>query len=158
MIRVRPIHAILVVGLLASLVGFANWALDGGLGHAGYERVRPDAQGRVEIDTSAIGKSEVRYYRFLNAGNQEVKFFVGRDRHGALQVAFDASESHAQLGRGFRHEGDWMVDNKCDSASRLENVNEGGHGCRPVALAHRVQGDRVILAEDDVLRGWRYFR
>jgi len=158
MVRVRPIHALLVVGLVAVLVGFANWAWDGGLGHAGYERVRPDAQGRLEIDASAIGKSEVRYYRFLNAGNQEVKFFVGRDRHGTLQVAFDASESHAQLGRGFRHEGDWVVDNKCDSASRLENVNEGGHGCRPVPLPHRVEGDRVILAEADVLRGWRYFR
>jgi uncharacterized membrane protein len=158
MARVRPPHALLIVVLLSLLVGFANWAWDGGLGQAAYERVRPDPQGRVIVDASGIEDSEVRYYRFLNAGNQEVKFFVGRDHDGTLQVAFDASESHAQLGRGFRHEGDWMVDNKCDSATRLEHVNEGGHGCRPVPLPHRVEGDRVILAEDDVLRGWRYFR
>ena len=158
MARVRPHHALLVVALAASLFGFANWAWDGGLGYGGYERVRPDAQGRVTIDASAIGESEVRYYRFLNTGNQEVKFFVGRDRTGTLQVAFDASESHAQLGRGFRHEGDWMVDNKCDSATRLAHVNEGGHGCRPVPLPHRLDGERVVLVEDDILRGWRYFR
>lgn len=157
MARVRPIHGILLVALFSALVVAADYAWEGGFGR-GYERVRPDADGQVVLDVSDLPPSEVRFYRFLNAGNQEVKFLVGRDRHGTIQVAFDASETHAQLGRGFRHEGDWMVDNKCDSAMRLENVNDGGRGCRPVPLRHRVEGDRVVLTEQDVLTGWRYFR
>lgn len=158
MVRVRPVHALLLVAVFTSLVVVADWAWEGGFGRTGFKLVRPDDQDQVVIDVSDLPKSEVRFYRFLNAGNQEVKFFVGRDRFGTVQVGFDASDTHAQLGRGFRHQGDWMVDNKCDSASRLEKVNDGGRGCRPVPLAHHLVGDRVVLSEQDILRGWRYFR
>jgi uncharacterized membrane protein len=132
--------------------------LEGGLGRAGYQRVRPDEAGQVVLDVSDLEPGAVRFYRFLNWGNQEVRFLVGRDGEGVLQVGFDASETHSKLGRGFRHEGDWLVDNKCDSAVRLESVNEGGRGCRPVPVEHTVDGDRLVLTEADILRGWRYFR
>jgi uncharacterized membrane protein len=155
--RFRPLHGIALVLVFVALGVLADHAFEGGFGHSGYETVRPE-DGTVALDVSDLGKSQVRYYRFLNYGNQEVKFFVGRDQHGTVHVAFDASESHSKLGRGFRHEGDWMVDNKCDSAVRLDQVNEGGKGCTPVPLPHRLEGERVVLAENDILRGWRYFR
>ncbi|MFP3939806.1 MAG: Fe-S-containing protein [Thermoanaerobaculia bacterium] len=151
--RFKPIHGILLVPVF--VVGV--FLLSGGFGMTKHQRVSPDAESRVTIDISDLQPGQVRFYRFLNEGNQEVKFFVGRDQHGTLQVAFDASESHARVGRGFRHEGDWLVDNKCDTASRLEEVNQGGGGCRPVPLEHRVQGERVVLLEDDILKGWRLF-
>lgn len=151
--RFKPIHGILLVPVF--VVGV--FLLSGGFGMTKHQRVSPDAENRVTIDISDLQPGQVRFYRFLNEGNQEVKFLVGRDRHGTLQVAFDASESHARVGRGFRHEGNWLVDNKCDTASRLEEVNQGGGGCRPVPLEHRVQGERVVLLEDDILRGWRLF-
>lgn len=158
MARIRPIHAFVVVALFMALVVFAEYAWEGGFAHTGYEMVRPDAQGQVVVEVGDLAEREVRFYRFLNAGNQEVKFLVGRSADGVVQVGFDASETHAIVGRGFRHEGDWLVDNKCDSAVRLEKVNGGGRGCRPVPLQHRLEGDRLILAEQDILRGWRYFR
>lgn len=154
--RFRPLHAMLLVAVVVGAVVAADLAFDGG--RSGATTVRPDAQGVVTLDVSTLAPSEVRFYRFLNAGNQEVRFLVGRDREGVVQVAFDASETHAKLGRGFRHEGDWLVDNKCESAVRLASVNEGGRGCRPVPLAHRVDGDRLVLTETDILRGWRYFQ
>jgi uncharacterized membrane protein len=147
-----------LVALFVAAIVAADLALEGGFGRAGYERVRPDDAGRVVLDVSDLEPGAVRFYRFLNYGNQEVRFLVGRDRDGELQVGFDASETHSKLGRGFRHEGEWLVDNKCDSAVRLESVNEGGRGCRPVPLAHRLDGDRLVLTEADILRGWRYFR
>jgi uncharacterized membrane protein len=147
----------LVAFFVAALVT-ADLMLEGGLGRAGYQRVRPDQAGQVVLDVSDLEPGDVRFYRFLNYGNQEVRFLVGRDGEGVLQVGFDASETHSKLGRGFRHEGDWLVDNKCDSAVRLESVNEGGRGCRPVPLEHTVDGDRLVLTEADILRGWRYFR
>lgn len=158
MARLRPIHAILLVVVFMALVVSAQYAWEGGFGHGGYDLVRPDAEGRVTVDIADLEPQDVRFYRFLNAGNQEVKFLVGRDRRGTVQVGFDASESHSLLGRGFSAQDGWIVDNKCESAVRLETVNEGGRGCRPVPLDHRVEGDRVILAEQDILRGWRYFR
>ncbi|MEO1085080.1 MAG: Fe-S-containing protein, partial [Acidobacteriota bacterium] len=73
-------------------------------------------------------------------------------------VAFDASETDYKRKRGFRHEGEWLVNNKCDTASRLTEVNDGGGGCRPVPLKHRLDGSTLILTETDILAGWRYFR
>ena len=72
-------------------------------------------------------------------------------------MGFDASESHSVVGRGFRAEGGWVIDNKCDTAVRLEEINQGGGGCRPVPLEFQQEGDRVILREQDILRGWRLF-
>lgn len=156
--RFRPVHAMALVALFVAAVVAADLMLEGDFGRAGYQRVKPDDNGQVVLDVSDLEPGAVRFYRFLNWGNQEVRFLVGRDGAGELQVGFDASETHSKLGRGFRHEGEWLVDNKCDSAVRLESVNEGGRGCRPVPLAHRLDGDRLVLTEADILRGWRYFR
>lgn len=151
--RFRPIHGLLIVPVFVVGVFLAA----GGFGLGAYERVAPDPDGLVHVPVADLAPSEVRFYRFLNRGNQEVKFFVGRDGDGEIQVAFDAGESHAKLGRGFRHEGDWVVDNKCDTAIRLDEVNAGGGGCRPVPLEHRIEGGDVVLTESAILRGWRLF-
>lgn len=154
--RFRPIHGILLVLVLMASILAAERFLSAG--RAGTTRVGPDAEGRVAIDVKDLAPSSVRFYRFLNAGNQEVRFLVGRDPAGALVVAFDASENDFKRKRGFRHEGEWLVNNKCDTATRLVEVNAGKSGCAPAPLAYRVEGDRVVLTEDDILGGWRFFR
>lgn len=156
--RFRPVHGVAVVLLVMALVLAADWALEGGFARADYQRVSPDRQGLVRLDVAQLRPLEMRFYRFLNAGNQEVKFFVGRDGQGVLQVAFDASENDYKRKRGFRQDGEWLVNNKCDTSLRLAEVNAGAGGCRPVPLAHRLEGDQLVLAENDILQGWRYFR
>ena len=158
MSRFRPLHGIVLVLLAGGLIFLADFYIQGGFARADFERVGPDATGTVRLDVSSLAPSEVRFYRFLNAGNQEVLFFIGRDPGGVLQVAFDANEICAKAKRGYRHDGDWVVCNKCDKAFRLAEVNAGGGGCKPIPLEHRVQGSEVVLAESDILKGWRYFR
>lgn len=156
--RLRPVYAFAIVLLLAAGLLVADYALDGGFRHSGWARVAPDDTGRVVLDIGDFAPLEVRFYRFLNSGNQEVKFLVGKDENGAIQVGFDASESDYKRRRGFRHEGEWLVNNKCDTAVRLHEVNDDKGGCRPVALRHELRGDQLVLTESDILRGWRYFR
>jgi uncharacterized membrane protein len=158
MSRFRPVHGILVVAFFMAAVLAADWVLDGGFRRSRFERVGPDGQGEVRLGVADLTPGQVRFYRFLNPGNQEVRFFVGRDAAGVLQVAFDAAENDFKRKLGFRHEGDWLVNNKCDTALRLEEVNSGTSGCRPAPLAHRVEGDTLVLREADVLTGWRFFR
>lgn len=154
--RFRPIHGVLlVVALMAAVLG-AEMLLSKNRNR--YQRVAPDPQGRVVIEVGDLDALEVRHFRFLNAGNQEVKFFVGRDESGALQVAFDASENDFKLKRGFRADGAWIVNNKCETSIRLSEVNRQPSGCSPVPLPFRTEGDRLVLTENDVLGGWRYFR
>ena len=47
--------------------------------------------------------------------------------------------------------------NFCDKAFHLKDVNADSGGCAPAALKHRVEGDRVLLTENDILAGWRLF-
>ncbi len=155
--RVRPVTAILFVLAIGAALWFTDQLVQGGFSQANFERVAPGRDGTVRVSLAGLGPSQVRFYRFLNAGNQEVRFFVGKDPQGALAVAFDANEICAKAKRGYRHEGDWVVCNKCDKAFRLAEVNAGGGGCKPIPLAYRVEGDELQLSESDVLKGWRYF-
>lgn len=152
--KVKPLHAgVLILALVGAI--FALGELGGS--SSNYQRIRAGRDGMVRLAVGDLGKNEVRFYRYLNAGNQEVKFFVGRDENGTVQVAFDASENHYKLGRGFRFQNGWIVDNKCDSSMRLSTVNGGGKGCSPIPIAHQLAGEELRITEDDLLKGWRYF-
>jgi uncharacterized membrane protein len=155
--RFKPAYGIGIVLLFVAAVLAADFAISGGF-YGDFERVRPDSDGRVVIDLSGLETNQVRFFRFLNSGNQEVKFLVGRDATGTVQVAFDASETDYKRKRGFSHQDDWLVNNKCETAVRLVEVNAGLGGCRPIPLLHRIQDGRLILEESDILAGWRYFR
>lgn len=156
--RFRPLYGVLLVLAFVGLVVVGDYAWEGRLTGPGHERVSPDANGVVRISLAGLDTGEVSFYRFLNAANQEVKFFVGRDSDGVVQVAFDANELCYKLKRGYRHEGDWVTCNKCDKSFRLNEVNAGGGGCKPIPLHHRVEGEQLVLVERDILEGWRYFR
>ncbi len=155
--RFKPIHGLFVVLLFMGAVLVADMALEGRFSGSNFERVRPD-HGQVKIALADLKPQEVRFYRFLNSGNQEVRFFVGKDAAGTVQVAYDADETCAKLKRGFRHQGEWVICNKCEKSFRLAEVNAGGGGCKPIPLEHRVQGDQLLIAESDVLKGWGLFR
>lgn len=156
--RFKPIHGIALVLLFVGTVLAADLALEGKLGDSALERVSPGPDGLVHLSLASLQPLQVRFYQFLNAGNQEVHFLVGRDAAGHVQVAFDANEPCSRLKRGFRAEGEWLVCNKCDNSFRLSEVNAGGGGCKPVPLEHRVNGDELVIAEADILKGWRLFR
>jgi uncharacterized membrane protein len=156
--RFRPIHGVLIVLLVWGVIWGAEVVLEGRLNPSGFKTVAPARDGSMRIEVADLKPQQVRFYRFLNSGNQEVRFFVGRDEAGEVQVAFDGNEQCAKSKRGFRHDGEWMVCNKCDKAFRLSSVNSGGEGCTPIPLHHRVDGQELVLAESDVLQGWRLFR
>ena len=159
--RLRPVHGILLVAFFMGAVLLADWAFDRGHGRR-FEKILASPDGQVRVQVAGLAPGQVRFYEYLNRGNQEVRFLVGRDRSGALQVAFDAAETDFKRKLGFRQEGDWLVNNKCETALRLEEVNAGTGGCRPVPLKHLVVGGQagqtLLLREDDLLAGWRYFR
>ena len=155
--RFKPVHGVLVVLLFLGAVWAAESVLEGRLNPSGFRTVKPGRDGAVRVSLAGLGDNDVRFYQFLNAGNQEVRFFVAKDGQGQVQVAFDANETCAKSKRGFRHEGEWMVCNKCDKSFRISEISSGGEGCTPVPVRHQVQGDELLMAENDVVSGWRLF-
>lgn len=156
--RFRPIHGVLVLAVLVLPVVGQDLLPAGWFGSSGVTRVGPDDQGVVRVPVGDLGTNEVRFYRFLNAGNQEVKFFIGRDEAGTVQVAFDANEICFKRKRGYEVNDGWLICRVCEKSFRLSEVNEDRGGCAPVAVAHRLEGDEVVIAESDMLAGWRFFR
>ncbi len=158
MTKIRPAYALIAIGVFMALVLAADQYARGRRSYSAYQRVGLAADGVVRIDVGDLERLEVRFYRFLNTANQEVRFLVGRDREGIVQVGFDANDSHYKTGRGFSYQDGWITDNKCDTTTRLSAINQGGRGCKPAAVKHRVEGDQLIVTEVDMLAGWRYFR
>jgi uncharacterized membrane protein len=152
----KPLYGVFVVLLFLGAVLVAELVSERAAGRGDYERVRPE-QGVVRVGIEGLKTQKVKFFRFLNSGNQEVRFFVGRDAAGHVQVAFDADETCAKSNRGFRSQGEWVVCNKCDKSFRLADVNAGGGGCKPVPLPFRQEGEQLLIAEADVLQGWRLF-
>ena len=155
--RFRPIHGILLVLVFMAAVVVAQMAFEGQLKGTGYQLVTPGRDGQVNVDLSGMGPKQVRFFRFLNRGNQEVRFFVAKDGDGVVQVAFDASETCAKTKRGFHSQGEWVICNKCDKAFHLVGVNAGGEGCSPIPVRHQLAGTQLAIAETDILQGWRLF-
>ena len=158
MTKLKPIHALIAISLFMVLIMVADQFARGRRAYSEFERVRPEPDGVVRIGVGDLERLEVRFYRFLNAGNQEVRFLVGRDDQDVVQVGFDANDTHYKTRRGFSYQDGWIIDNKCETTSKLSAINEGGRGCKPVAIKHRIEGDTLLIAEDDMLAGWRYFR
>src|SRR5436305_3186280 len=155
--RFKPVHGILIVILFLGTVWAAETVLEGRLNPSGFQKVSPGRDGQVHVDLAGLKPNDVRFYQFLNSSNQEVRFFVAKHGKGEVQVAFDADETCAKYKRGFRHEGEWVVCNKCDKAFRLTTINSGVEGCPPIPVHHQVAGSELVLAESDILRGWRLF-
>jgi uncharacterized membrane protein len=148
----RPVYGIALVMVLvaASALGYY-------LKKSDFQRVSPGPDGEVHIGVGDLEAGRVRFYHFINSGNQEVRFFVGRDEQGTVQVAFDANEICFKRDRGFELKDDWLVCRVCDKSFRLSEVNDGRGGCAPVPLHHKLEGDELVLTERDILAGWRYF-
>ena len=154
--KLKPIHALVLVAAFMALILGADH-LRTGVRHS-FERVGPGDDGLVRIGVGDLERMEVRWYRFLNTGNQEVRFLVGRDDSDTIQVGFDAGVTHLKNRRGFSYQDGWIIDNKCETTTRLAAVNEHKRGCKPTPVKHRVDGDELIITERDMLDGWRYFR
>ncbi len=157
--RFKPLHGILIVLAVMGAVWGAQAALDSRLNPSGFIQISPDRQGVVKIGLADLKPREVRFYRFLNSGNQEVHFLVGRDsagrRAGRLRRQRDLRQARAGLPARGRLAG---VQQVRQVASAWREVNAGGGGCKPVPLKHRIEGDQLVLAEADILQGWRLFR
>jgi phosphodiesterase/alkaline phosphatase D-like protein len=101
--RFKPIHGVSLVLLSVAAILTAEFLFESQRG-GDTQRVSPGRDGKVRVSLAGLEPQQVRFYQFLNTGNQEVRFFVGRDAGGHVQVAFDGNEVCAKTKRGYWHE------------------------------------------------------
>ena len=146
------IIALLVVVAIAAVGG---WLTLGGGTSDGFAAVK-SVSGEVRLDLSAFNDGKAHYYKF--SGNKgEIKFFVVKSIDGVVRAAFDACDVCFPEKKGYRQEGNFMVCNNCGQRFRTDLVNEVKGGCNPAPLLRKIDGQQLVISEQDINNGSSYF-
>ena len=77
---------------------------------------------------------------------------------GIIRAAFDACEQCFRAKKGYVQRGNDMVCMNCGLKFRTDKVNVVTGGCNPAGLRRTIQGPNVLISQQDVLAGLRYFQ
>ncbi len=77
---------------------------------------------------------------------------------GVIRAAFDACEVCWKAQKGYKQDGTHMTCINCGLKFRTDKINEVHGGCNPSGLPRAIKGGKVIISQQDVLQGLRYFQ
>ena len=124
-------------------------------GHAPYPALATkDGQARLPLSIFDDGKAH--YYTLMN-GDQPVEFFILESNDGVIRAAFNACDSCFASKRGYLQDGDEMVCQNCGLRFDSDQINIVRGGCNPSPLERVVDGDTLVIQEEDIIAGATYF-
>lgn len=113
--------------------------------------------GAVTIPLSKVSDGKAHFYKFTDGG-KDIGVFVVKAPDDSVKTAFDACDVCYREKKGYFQEGDFMVCRNCNK--RFATVRIGPHavgGCNPSYLPHQQVTGNVVIREDDIKAGARYF-
>lgn len=152
--RKKSFLPLAVVALLLVATGAGAWFIQGR--SSALEQVSAKG-GQISIPVSKVSDGKAHFFT-LASGGADIRFFVLKSKDGVLRAAFDTCDVCYREKKGYRQQGDVMICNNCDMQFRSEMINEVKGGCNPAPLNRTVTGDRLVIAEADLLRGAWYFK
>jgi uncharacterized membrane protein len=138
--------------MLVAAVVFAARG-EGGSGYAGAG----DRGGDVSFALGDFADGQARFFKYVSATGQEVRFFVMRSRDGVTRAAFDTCDVCFKERRGYRQSGDTMICNNCEQTFDSNSINEVRGGCNPAPIDREIRGDRIVLRAAALEQGAGYF-
>jgi len=156
--RKRVIFPVLVTAL-------AVWAamLSGPTAALAWSFTVPAAEvqpqnGVFRFPVSAFQDGKARHFQYASSPTQRIRFFVVRSVDGVIRAAFDACDVCFRSKKGYVQQGNDMICINCGLKFRTDKVNEVSGGCNPHPLKRTVQDGNVIISQQDVLAGLKYFQ
>jgi uncharacterized membrane protein len=119
--------------------------------------VKPQ-NGLFVFPVSEFQDGKARHFNFKISPNQSIRFFVIKSSDGVIRAAFDACEVCYRAKKGYAQQGDNMVCLNCGMKFKSVKVNEVTGGCNPSALKRAVKDGNVIINQQDLLVGAKYFQ
>lgn len=119
--------------------------------------VRP-ANGVFEFPVSAFQDGKARHFEYRHGPGQTVRFFLVRSSDGIVRAALDACDVCYRSKKGYVQQGNEMVCINCGMRFRTDKINEVRGGCNPSPLKRTVKGDKIVITQQDVLSGLKYFQ
>ena len=119
--------------------------------------VKPQ-NGLFAFPVSEFQDGKARHFNFKISPSQSIRFFLIKSSDGVIRAAFDACEVCYRAKKGYAQQGDNMVCLNCGMKFKSVKVNEVTGGCNPSALKRTVKDGKVIINQQDLLVGAKYFQ
>jgi len=113
-------------------------------------------EGQIQIPLKDVNDGKAHHYAF-KADGKEIPFFVVKSPDGVVRAAFDACDVCFPEKKGYSQKGENMICNNCGRKFHVSRVNVEEGGCNPAPLKRKVVGNSLVIMEQDVLPGKRYF-
>jgi uncharacterized membrane protein len=150
--------------LMVFMIGFACagvlWAANAS---AAWNFVVPATEikpqnGAFVFSQAAFADGKAKHFVYKHSGSEWVRFFVVKSSDGTIRAAFDACDVCWRQKKGYVQRGNFMVCVNCGLKFRTDKVNEVKGGCNPSPLKRTLQGGNLIVTQQDVLSGLRFFQ
>lgn len=119
--------------------------------------VKPQ-NGTFQFPAASFEDGKAKHYVYKYGPNQEVRFFVVKSTDGIIRAALDACDRCFQAKKGYVQQGDSMVCINCGLKFRTDKVNVLTGGCNPHPLKRTIKDGKVVISQDDVIAGLKYFQ
>jgi len=119
--------------------------------------VKPE-NGVLTFPQSTFADGKAKHFVYKHSSNQWVRFFIVKSTDGTIRAAFDACDVCWRQKKGYVQQGDFMVCANCGMKFRTDKVNEVKGGCNPSPLKRTLQGDKLIITQQDLLSGQGLFQ
>ena len=110
----------------------------------------------MRLPLSTFDDYEAHHYTYMHEGNS-IEFFVLKSQEGTVRAAFNACDVCYQAKKGYTQDGDYMICNNCGRRFPADQINVLQGGCNPSPLDRTVEGDTLIIEEEDIRAGMGYF-
>lgn len=108
------------------------------------------ASAQIQIPLSEVSSGAAKFYEYKTASGKPVRFFVMKSSDGVYRAAADACVVCYREKKGYHQEGDEMVCNNCRKRFPSALVNEVTGGCNPDGIPRTIQGDKLLIAANDL--------
>ena len=110
----------------------------------------------VSYPANLFEDGKARHFKYQN-DDITVRYFILRSSDGVIRAAFDACDVCWPEGKGYVQDGTVMICRNCGRRFESVKVNEVQGGCNPAPLKRTIQGDQVVILEEDLKKGHSYF-
>jgi uncharacterized membrane protein len=115
-------------------------------------------KGRLVYQVSLFDDGKARHFQYADTESKTtIGYFILKSTDGVIRAAFDACDVCWRAGKGYYQEGSSMVCRNCGRRFESVMVNEVQGGCNPAPLKRTIQGDQVVILEEDLKKGQTYF-
>jgi hypothetical protein len=124
-------------------------------GHDPYPLAAAE-NGAVRFPLSTFDDYQAHHYTYMHKG-RAIEFFVLKSKDGVVRAAFNACDVCFLSKKGYIQDGDEMVCINCGRRFPADQINEVHGGCNPSPLRRTVEGDTLVIQEQDIINGMSYF-